>query len=88
MGDTNSTDTVWFIQIVESNCVEDGTLCDYYDHKIAAGVNSLKKHFLEKEKELSKTKVFLSIAQRRHTFTWKVFFIFMSTSLKARRVSF
>ena len=54
MGDTNSIDTVWFIQIVESNCVEDRTLCDDYDHKIAPGVNSLKDHFLEKEKELSK----------------------------------
>ena len=33
---TNSIDTVWFIQIVESNCVGDGVLCDDYSHKIAA----------------------------------------------------
>ena len=28
--DTNSIDTVWFIQIVESNSVEDSMLCDDY----------------------------------------------------------
>ena len=33
--DTNSIDTVWFIQIVESNCVGDGVLHDY-GRKIAA----------------------------------------------------
>ena len=27
--DTNSTDTVWFIQIVESSCVGDRVLCDH-----------------------------------------------------------
>ena len=48
--DTNSIDTVWFIQIVESNCVEDRVLCDDYGHKIAVGLNFLKGHFLEKEK--------------------------------------
>ena len=47
---TNSIDTVWFIQIVESNCVWYGVLYDDYSHKIAAGVNFLKSHFLEKEK--------------------------------------
>ena len=56
--DTNSIDTVWFIQIVESNCVEDSMLCDDYGHKIAAGVNFLKDHFLEKEKEESTIQVF------------------------------
>ena len=33
--DTNSIHTVWFIQIVESNCVGDEVLCDDYSHKIA-----------------------------------------------------
>ena len=47
---TNSIDTVCFIQIVESNCVWYGVLYDDYSHKIAAGVNFLKSHFLEKEK--------------------------------------
>ena len=47
--DTNSIDTVWLIQIVESNCVGDRVLCDDYGHKIAAGVNFLKGPFLEKE---------------------------------------
>ena len=56
--DTSSIDTVWFIQIVESNFVGDGVLCDDYSHKIAAGVNFLKGHFLEKEKELSTTQFF------------------------------
>ena len=32
--DTNSTDTVWFIQIVERNCVEDRMLCDDYPHHV------------------------------------------------------
>ena len=46
--DSNSIDIVWFIKIVESNCVEDGVLCNEYGHKIAAGVNFLKDYFLEK----------------------------------------
>ena len=33
-------------------------LCDDYGHKIIVGVNFLKGHFLEKEKELSTTQVF------------------------------
>ena len=37
--DTNSTDTVWFIQIVESSCAGHRVLCDHYGHKIAAGAN-------------------------------------------------
>ena len=44
--DTNSIDTVWFIQIVESSCIGDRVLY-IFDHKIAAGVNFLKGHFLE-----------------------------------------
>ena len=55
--DTNSTDTVWFIQIFENHYVEDSVLCDDYSHKIAVGVNFLKGHVLEKE-ELPTTKVF------------------------------
>ena len=46
--DSNSIDTVWFIKIAESNCVEDGVLWNEYGHKIAAGVNFLKDYFLEK----------------------------------------
>ena len=37
--DTNSINMIWFIQIVESNCVGDGVLCDHFGHKIAARVN-------------------------------------------------
>ena len=55
--DTNSIDTVWFIQIFENNYVKDRVLCDDYSHKIAVGVNFLKGHFLEKE-ELPTTQVF------------------------------
>ena len=51
-------DTVWFIQIVESNCGEDRVLCDDYGHKIVVGVIFLKGHFLKKEKELSTTQLF------------------------------
>ena len=51
--DTNSIDTVWFTEIAESSFVGDKVLCDDHCHKIAAGVNFLKDHFLEKEKELS-----------------------------------
>ena len=47
--DTNSFDTVWFIQIAKSSCVGDRVVCDDYDHKIAAGFNFLRGHFLEKE---------------------------------------
>ena len=47
---TSSIDTVWFIQVVESNCVEYKVLCDDCGHKIAVGVNFPKGHFLEKEK--------------------------------------
>ena len=42
VADTSSTDTVWFIQIVEGNRVGDRVLCDDYGHKIAAGANFLK----------------------------------------------
>ena len=55
--DTNSIDTVWFIQIFENNYVKDRVLCDDYSHKITVGVNFLKGHFLEKE-ELPTTQVF------------------------------
>ena len=55
--DTNSIDTVWFIQIFENNYVEDRVLCDDCSHKIAVGVNFLKRHILEKE-ELPTTQVF------------------------------
>ena len=55
--DTNSIDTVWFIQIFENNYVKDRLLCDDYSHKIAVGVNFLKGHILEKE-ELPTTQVF------------------------------
>ena len=48
--DTSSIDTCWFIQIVESNFVEDRVFCGDYSHKIAVGVNFPKGHFLEKEK--------------------------------------
>ena len=49
--DTNSVDTVWFIEIAESSFVGDRVLCDDHGHKIAAGVNFLKGHSLKKEKE-------------------------------------
>ena len=49
--DTNSIDTVWFIEIAESSFVGVRVLFDDHGHKIAAGVNFLKGHFLEKEKE-------------------------------------
>ena len=50
--DTNSIDTVWFIEIAESSFVGDRELRDDHGHKFAAGVNFLKGHFLEKEKEV------------------------------------
>ena len=49
---TNSIDTILFDQIVESSCFGDRVLCDDSCHKIAAGVNFLKNHFLEKEKKV------------------------------------
>ena len=49
---TNSIDTISFDQIVESSCFGDRVLCDDSCHKIAAGVNFLKSHFLEKEKKV------------------------------------
>ena len=48
--DTNSTDTVWFIQIVEGNRVGDRVLCDDYGHKIAAGANFLKGTYRKRKR--------------------------------------
>ena len=56
--DTNSIDTALFIRPFESSCVGGGVLRHDYSHKIAAGVNSLKGHSLEKEKELPATQAF------------------------------
>ena len=39
---TSSIDIVWFIQIVESNCVKDRVLFDDCSHKISVGVNFLR----------------------------------------------
>ena len=55
--DTNSINTVWFVQTLENSCAGDGVLGDDYNHKIAAWVNSLKAHFFKKENELCSTKV-------------------------------
>ena len=85
--DTNSTDTVWFIQIVEGNRVGDRVLCDDYGHKIAAGANFLKGTSCKKKKNDLQLRL-LNVVQRPHSFILKVFFILMSTSWKARRVLF
>ena len=62
-------------------------LCDDYGHEIAAGVNFLKGHFLEKEKELSTTQVFKHSLKTTFFYSESILYP-VPTSSKARMVLF
>ena len=76
----------WY-SLVYSNCWVLWVLCDDYGHKIAAGVNFLKGHFLEKEKELSTTQVFKHSLKTTFFYSESILYP-MPTSSIARMVLF
>ena len=45
---SNSVDTVWFMKVIDNNCLSDGGCVDYYGNAVGQGVIYLKGHFLER----------------------------------------
>ena len=45
---SNSTDTVWFVKVIDNDCLSDGSCIDDYGNAVGQGVRYLKGHFLEK----------------------------------------
>ena len=45
---SNSIDTVWFVKVIDDDCLSDGSCVDDYRNAVGQGVRYLKGHFLEK----------------------------------------
>ena len=65
----SSKDTIWFIKVVEINCVSIEMSKDDYNHEVPKGVIHLSGHFLEKDEKRSslKSNVF-KIASNKKTY--------------------
>ena len=65
----NSIDTVWFVKIIDSDCLSDGSCVDDYGNAIGQGVTYLKGHFLEKIDEKNDHKLYK--LSKKQTFFYK-----------------
>ena len=65
----SSADTVWFIYITKSDCIEEDSVTDAYGHVIAESQPFIKCHYLEKHKDLKKGVVY--IKRNKDAFVYK-----------------
>ena len=75
------TDTIWFIQVTETNCISDKNEKDSYDHIIPPGSNFMKGHFLERLYE-TKSSTIYKLKAKKVTYFYKETVIFPYVNVK------